>query len=255
MVNWLIRLSLTTAILCWTPSSISAVESIRVLSLNPCYDQWLPKILEPDDKIIPTKAHGNRLESIIRAKPDAVVHNNFISSVLLRALQGAAVDYGFRLVAIQHPQTWGEWQAQGQMIGEALQRELTVSRWFSEQQQQLIASGARLPDAMTILMPNYFMWAEDSWTADLLKQVDVELLTPIKSGQLGQVGLAELLRLDTTSIVFEGFSEHYSRGQDWLHHQALRNWSADKVVYRVQGDIAGCPATQAIQYLEAMQSE
>ncbi|HET8816905.1 MAG TPA: hypothetical protein VFM61_05590 [Pseudidiomarina sp.] len=231
------------------------VDPIRVLSLNSCYDPWLPTLLRPDDTVIPTTVHGNRLESIIRAQPDVVVHNNFISSVLLRALRRAATDYNFRLVAIQHPQTWLEWQAQRQPIGLALQREASVNRWFLTQQEQLVESGKKLPPTLIILMPNYFMWAADSWTADLLAQVGVELQTPIQAGQLGQVGLAEVIRLRGEHIVFEGFSTHYSRGQDWLHHRALVDWSADKTVYKIKGEVAGCPATQAIQYLEAMQSE
>lgn len=255
MTHWLIRVAWITAILYWPIGTLSAAEPLRVLSLNSCYDDWLPQLLEPEDTVIPTSEHGNRLESIIRAQPDVVVHNNFISALLLRALQRAATDYGFRLVAVQHPQSWQEWQEQSDTIGPALQREATVKQWFALQQQQLAQAGELLPRTVAILMPNYFMWAADSWTADLLAQVKVELITPIHSGQLGQVGLAAVLRLETEHLVLEGFSEHYSRGQDWLHHKALRQWSSERQTSSIVGEIAGCPATQAIDYLEAIQSD
>lgn len=255
MTLWLIRVAWITAILYWPAGTLNAAEPLRVLSLNSCYDSWLPQVLETEDTVIPTSEHGNRLESIIRAQPDVVVHNNFISGVLLQALQRAATDYGFRLVAVQHPQSWQEWQEQGKAIGPALQREATVKQWFALQQEQLTETGNELPRTVAILMPNYFMWAADSWTADLLAQVGVELITPIQTGQLGQVGLAGVLRLETDHLVLEGFSEHYSRGQDWLHHRALRQWSSERQTSSIAGDIAGCPATQAIDYLEAIQSD
>ncbi|RUO37909.1 hypothetical protein CWE22_11780 [Pseudidiomarina aestuarii] len=255
MTAWLVRIAWIAAVLSWPASTLSAAEPLRVLSLNACYDDWLPQLLETKDTVIPSANHGNRLESIIRAQPDVIVHNNFISAVLLRALQRSATDFGFRLVAVKHPQSWQEWQEQGDAVGLALQRETTVQRWFALQQEQLTQAGKRLPRSVTILMPNYYMWAADSWVADLLAQVNVELVTPIQTGQLGQVGLASLLRLNTEHLVLEGFSEHYARGQDWMHHRALRQWSSERQTSSIAGDIAGCPATRAIHYLEAMQSD
>lgn len=233
----------------------AASPPLRVVSLNPCYDRWLPQVLNQNDTVIDTSAHGNRLEAIIRARPDAVVHNNFISPLLLNALQRSAQQHEFELVALRQPQTWAEWQQQVEQLGQQLQRQESTQLWFAAQQQRLLQLQNQLPPHVAILMPNYFMWAADSWVADLLAQVDSTLVTPIKQGQLGQVRLAEILRTDTDFLVLEGFSSHYSRGQDWLLHSAFRRWLAGRVVHQVSGTVASCPATQAIHYLEAMQRE
>lgn len=220
----------------------------KVVSLNPCYDAWLPQWLPADWQVLPTTEHHQRLETIISWQPDWVIAGSFSSPRLRAQLQSHA-----EVVVVQQPLRWQQWQQQLQQLGDALGLQQPLQQWASEQQQQLMQLRGT-PERWLLLMPNFYSWGQQSWQADVLAQLDIELLHP-DAVVIRQLRLEQLLRLQPDRVILEGFSERYSRGQDWLVHQAFLQFLATREVQTVSADIASCPAVRVVDYVKAMRGQ
>ena len=218
----------------------------RVASLNICYDAWLAQLLPTDWQVVPTSVHGNRLEALMTLQPDLIVAGSFTDQRLLQALRPVAP-----LHVLQQPNTYEQWQHEVTRLGEFLQQPQMAQHWLQQQQQQLQQLTASITDVL-IIMPNNYTCAQDSWASALLRHFSIALVSPIESGYVGQLRLEALFRLAPQRVVFEGFSQHFSRGQDWLHHSALRHWLQGKTVTTISADIASCPAVNAVAYVQQL---
>ncbi|CAI8152672.1 MAG: Uncharacterised protein [Pseudidiomarina mangrovi] len=221
----------------------------RVASLNICYDAWLVELLPADWQVVPTSEHGNRLEALMILQPDLIVAGSFTDQRLLQALQTVAP-----LHVLQQPNNYQQWQSEVARLGEFLQQPQMAQAWLHHQQQQLQQLTADVSEVL-IIMPNNYTWANDSWASALLRHFSVTLVTPIENGYIGHLRLESLFSLSSQRVVFEGFSGHFSRGQDWLHHPALRRWLQAKTVTAISADIASCPAVNAVAYVQQLLGE
>lgn len=240
-MRWFLRAVILLLVLAAMP----ALAQQRLVSLNPCYDEWLPQWLPASWDIIPTPAHKNRLETIIGLRPTVVVAGSFTDQRLLSALQEFS-----KVIVIQQPSNWGQWRDEVLRAAQLLDQHDTAQQWLMQQQQQLIATAADYPRSVLFVMPNQYTWGPDSWAGNLLRAYQIPLVTPLKDGQLGQLNLEQLLSLDPDRVVVEGFSEDYARAQDWLWHSAVRDWLKGRELSFVTPEVAGCPAVKAVDYLQ-----
>ncbi|KFZ30130.1 hypothetical protein IDSA_11810 [Pseudidiomarina salinarum] len=216
----------------------------RVISLNPCYDDWLPKWLPASSEVIPSSAHQNRLETIIALKPTVVVAGSFTDHRLLTALREFS-----QIVVIQQPSDWIQWHQEVLSAGALLGQQGAARQWLEQQQHELreVAAGSR--DSVLFVMPNQYTWGPDSWAANLLNDYQIPFITSLTHGQLGQLRLEQLLTLAPDRVVLEGFSDDYARAQDWLWHSAVSSWLDGRQRSFVEPELAGCPAVKAVDYL------
>lgn len=224
----------------------SAVAAPHVVSLNVCYDAWLPQLLPAHWQVSPTTEHGNRLEALIALQPDYIVAGSFTDARLLQQLAELSPVH-----VIQQPNDYQQWRREVLRVGEFLQQPEQAEHWLAQQQQQLTALSAELSEVL-IIMPNYYTWAQDSWAAQLLKRFSVRLISPYERGYLGQLRLEQLLSIEVERVVFEGFSQSYSRGQDWLYHGAVQRWLAERKVGSIAASVASCPAVNAVAYMQQL---
>lgn len=220
----------------------------RLVSLNRCHDVWLAQWLPERFTLLTSDVHGGRLERIISLKPDYVLHNQFARKSLIEGLKR----HHIATVMLPQPNSWQQWQSDLIELGKALAVETELRQWQVQQQQSLLQASKQLPQQLMILMPNQYTWASDSWVASLLRQFERELLTPIGSGQIGQLSLETILNMDPNLLILEGFSQDYARANDWRWHSLVRTWIEQRKVHLVTGPIASCPATQAVKYIRAM---
>lgn len=224
----------------------SAVAAPRIASLNPCYDDWLPQLVPNDWLVVPTTEHGNRLEQLIMLQPDYIVAGSFTNARLLQQLAQRSP-----LHVIQQPNNLRQWQVEVRALGAFLGQSDRAEQWLLQQQVELQQLSAGLSEVL-IVMPNYYTWAQDSWVAQLLNSFSVNLVSPFDQGYIGQLRLEQLMTLSTQRVVFEGFSQHYSRGQDWLYHPAVQTWLEGRTLGSITAATASCPAVNAVAYLQQL---
>jgi len=226
--------------------STNCFAGARVVSLNRCYDQWLTELLPANWQVIATTAHGNRLEALIALEADFIVASSFTDSRLLHQLSTVSTVH-----VLQQPNDYSQWQYEVRRLGQQLQLSAATEQWLQRQHTELMQLRSNLSEVL-IIMPNYYTWAHDSWVANLLKSLQIELISPLQQGQVGQLRLEQLIELSAERVVLEGFSEDYSRGQDWRYHPAVQRWLELSRVTEISAEIAACPAVNAVAYLQQM---
>ncbi len=216
----------------------------RVVSLNPCYDDWLALWLPASSEVLPSTVHQNRLETIVALKPGVVVAGSFTDHRLLKALQEFT-----EIIVIRQPSDWTQWQQEVLNAGASLGQQDAARQWLAQQRQDLLEVAAGSRQSVLFVMPNQYTWGPDSWIANLLSDHQIPFITPLSGGQLGQMAIEQLLTLTPDRVVLEGFSDEYARAQDWLWHSAVSDWLTERQLSVVAPELAGCPAVKAVDYL------
>lgn len=243
------RLTLVSIVIGWLSLTTVQAKPVTVVSLNPCFDTWLPQWLPNDWEIIPTTAHGNRLEQVLLAQPDYVVYGTFTHARLVNQLARHT-----QMVLVEQPQTWAQWQ---RTVAEAATTMAIAERgqaWLEQQQDQL----SQLPNmqqSVLVLMPNQYAWGGASWLAQLFAKQQIRWISLHQDLVLYQLNLEQLLKLNPELIVLEGFAKPYARANDWLWHSALTPWLQQRQVRSIPTAVSGCPATRAVDYLQAVVGE
>ncbi|WP_404409901.1 hypothetical protein LG272_05175 [Pseudidiomarina marina] len=215
----------------------------RLVSLNPCFDDWVPQWLPANWEFIPSTAHGNRLERVLRASPDVVLYGTYTNPRLVAQLTATT-----RAVLVEEPNTWMQWQQTLQQVGVALNLEQPLQSWQQQQQEQL----AQLPsliESVLVIMPNQYSWGGESFIVDMLRTNQITVVVADESNQLVQLNLEQLLQLKPERVVLDGFSNDYARANEWLWHGALSPWLAKRKVVQIPSTVSGCPAQRALEYI------
>ncbi len=215
-----------------------------VVSLNPCFDNWLPQWLDASVKIVPTTAHGGRLEAVLHYEPDTVLAGSFVNRSLRLALETHAP-----LVTMPYVTDWAQWQAALVQLGQELDQKSSLATWAQQQQRQLAAHDLSGLGEVLVLMPNAYTWGQESWIADLLQRHHAQLSPLMGAGQLLRLSLEQVLMSTPDTVILEGFSTSYARAHDWLWHSAMQEWLTARQVVEVPSAIAGCSDIRANEYL------
>lgn len=235
---------------CWVMLLIvvssNCLAAPRVASVNPCYDQWLAELLPAHWQLVKTTEHGNRLEALTLLQADFIIAGSFTDPRLLQQLTSVSTVH-----VLQQPDDYVQWQAEVRRLGQKLQQTAATEHWLKRQHAELMQLSSSSSELL-IVMPNYYTWAQDSWVADLLHTFSIKLISPFSQGQIGQLRLEQLIQLSAERVVFEGFSEAYSRGQDWRYHPAVQRWLGARQVTAVSAAVAACPAVNAVVYLQQL---
>lgn len=226
--------------------SSNCLAGTRVVSLNRCYDHWLSELLPANWQLVATTVHGNRLETLIALQADYIIASSFTDPRLLQQLSTVSTVH-----VLQQPNDYSQWQYEVRRLGQQLQLSAATEQWLQRQHAELMQLSSSLSEVL-IIMPNYYTWAHDSWVANLLKSLDINLVSPVQQGQVGQLRLEQLIQLSAERVVFEGFSDAYSRGQDWRYHPAVQRWLEPRRVTSISAAVAACPAINAVAYLQQM---
>lgn len=215
----------------------------RLVSLNPCFDEWVPQWLPASWEFIPSTAHGNRLERVLRASPDVVLYGTYTNSRLVSQLSKST-----HAVLVEEPNTWMQWRLTLKNLGEELNLEQSLQSWSAQQNAQL----ARLPNlskSVLVIMPNQYSWGGESFIADMLRANDIPVMVASESHQLVQIDLEKLVELQPDRVVLDGFSQNYARANEWLWHSALQPWLRERDVVQIPSAVSGCPAQRAADYV------
>ncbi|RUO51787.1 ABC transporter substrate-binding protein [Pseudidiomarina homiensis] len=221
-----------------------------IVSLNPCFDDWLPQWLGEGIEVVTTQTHGQRLEAILLHEPDSVVAGSFVNRSLRLALEARV-----KLVTIPYVTTTDQWDAALQQLGQELQHETQLQHWRGKQRRQLQRFNLQALGEVLVLMPNAYTWGLDSWVAHLLQQRGATLSPLMGDGQLLRLSLEEVLLTQPDTVILEGFSSDYARAHDWLWHRAMQDWLTQRQVVEVNGAIAGCSDLRAVDYLKSIRSD
>lgn len=221
-----------------------------IVSLNPCFDDWLPQWLDERNQFVPTTAHGQRLEAILQQQPDVVLTGSFVNRSLRLALEARV-----ELVTMPYVTTREAWDEALDDLAQQLQQEQQLQKWREAQQRQLQHVDLASLGKVLVLMPNAYTWGENSWVADLIQSQNGQLSPLMGAGQLVRLSLEQVLLSTPDTVILEGFSQDYARAHDWLWHRAVQDWLTKRRVLEVSGDIAGCSDIRAVDYLQSLMSE
>lgn len=216
----------------------------RLVSLNPCFDDWVPQWLPETWEFIPSINHGNRLERVLRTNPDIVLYGTYTNQRLVSQLSVAT-----RAVLVEEPNTWAQWQQTLHDIGTDLQLEHVLQSWERQQRRQL-AQLPKLTESILVIMPNQYSWGGQSFIVNMLRANDISVLVADESHQLVQISLEQLIQLKPDRVVLDGFSNDYARANEWLWHSALKPWLAARHVIQVPSTVSSCPAQRAVEYMK-----
>lgn len=215
----------------------------RLVSLNPCFDAWIPQWLPTSWDFVPSTAHGNRLERILAAQPDVVLYGTYTNARLV-----AALDEATQIVLVDEPNSWSQWQRSLTTVGEALQLEDELSRWAAKQEQRMLV-GKNFQQNLLIIMPNQYSWGGRSFIVDMLRHHGVSVNVADEDAALVQIRLEQLIQMQPQRVVLDGFASNYARANDWLWHNALQPWLQQRQVVQIPSELSGCPAQRADDYL------
>lgn len=221
----------------------STAAAQRLVSLNPCFDDWVPQWLPATWEFIPSTDHGNRLERVLRASPDVVLYGTYTNPRLVSQLTAST-----HAVLVAEPNTWAQWQETLQNVGAELDLEQPLQRWRLQQQSEL----AKLPSlskSVLVIMPNQYSWGGESFIVNMLRANDLRVMVASESDQLVQLNLEQLIQLQPDRVVLDGFTHNYARANEWLWHNALTPWLAEREVAQITSTVSGCPAQRAADYL------
>ncbi|WP_417691300.1 hypothetical protein [Pseudidiomarina sp.] len=218
-----------------------------IVSLNPCFDDWLPQWVDEQSQVVPTTAHGQRLEAIIQQQPDVVLTGSFVNRSLRLALETRV-----ELVTVPYVTTRAEWHKALDDLAIQLQQKQELQKWRDAQQRQLQGFDLANLGNVLVLMPNAYTWGQNSWVAELIQSHNGQLSPLMGTGQLVRLSLEEVLLSTPDTVILEGFSLDYARAHDWLWHRAVQDWLTERRVLEVSGDIAGCSDIRAVDYLQSL---
>lgn len=222
----------------------SSAFAQRLVSLNPCFDEWVPQWLPETWEFIPSTTHGNRLERVLRTAPDIVLYGTYTNPRLVSQLTAAT-----RTVLVEEPNTWAQWQQTLEYVGMNLQLEQPLQSWAHQQQRQLDKL-PKLTESVLVIMPNQYSWGGGSFIVNMLRANDIPVLVADESHQLVQISLERLIQLKPERVVLDGFSSDYARANEWLWHGALKPWLAARHVVQIEPTASGCPAQRAVEYMQ-----
>ncbi|WP_417659893.1 hypothetical protein [Pseudidiomarina sp.] len=215
----------------------------RLVSLNPCFDAWVPQWLPAAWEFVPSTTHGNRLERILAAQPDAVLYGTYTNARLV-----AALDEATQIVRVDEPNSWSQWQQSLATVGAALQLERELSVWAIAQEQRM-SVGKDFQHDVLIIMPNQYSWGGSSFIVDMLRHHGVSVVVADEDVALVQIRLEQLIQMQPERVVLDGFASDYARANDWLWHNALQPWLQQRQVVQIPTELSGCPAQRADDYL------
>lgn len=221
-----------------------------IVSLNPCFDDWLPQWLDERYQFVPTTMHGQRLEAILQQQPDVVLTGSFVNRSLRLALEARV-----ELVTMPYVTTREAWDEALDDLAQQLQQEQQLQQWRDAQQRQLQHVDLASLGKVLVLMPNAYTWGQNSWVAELIQNQNGQLSPLMGAGQLVRLSLEQVLLSTPDTVILEGFSQDYARAHDWLWHRAVQDWLTKRRVLEVSGDIAGCSDIRAVDYLQSLMSE
>lgn len=218
-----------------------------IVSLNPCLDDWLPQWLDDGYTIIPTTAHGQRLEAILQQDPDVVISGSFVNRSLRLALQKRV-----KLKTLPYVTSYPEWQSAALSLANDLHQEPSMQHWLALQKRKLREHNIEALGEILVLMPNAYTWGQQSWVANLLQQHGGQLSPLMGTGELLRLSLEDVLLSQPDTVILEGFVDDYARAHDWLWHRAVQRWLEQRKVVEVSGDIAGCSDVRVADYLNSI---
>lgn len=221
-----------------------------IVSLNPCFDDWLPQWVDEHTQVVPTTVHGQRLEAILQQQPDVVLTGSFVNRSLRLALEARV-----ELVTMPYVTTREAWDEALDDLAQQLQQEQQLQQWRDAQQRQLQHVDLASLGKVLVLMPNAYTWGQNSWVAELIQSQNGQLSPLMGAGQLVRLSLEQVLLSTPDTVILEGFSQDYARAHDWLWHRAVQDWLTKRRVLEVSGDIAGCSDIRAVDYLQSLMSE
>lgn len=225
----------------------SLVFASVIVSLNPCFDDWVPQWLAADVTFLPTTTHGQRLEAIVQKQPDIVLAGSFVGRALRIALEQRV-----SVVTVPYVTSVAEWDQALSELAQTLDHETQLERWREAQQRQLERIDLSALGQTLVLIPNAYTWGRDSWVAALLSQQGARLSPLMADGELLRLSLESVLMSSPDTVILEGFSTAYARAHDWLWHDAVQHWLAQRKVLEVSGDIAGCADSRAVDYVQSL---
>lgn len=240
MMHWL-ALSLILG------SFTAAPDNQRLVSINPCFDSWLPQWVDGSWQVIPSTAHGNRLEQIIALAPERVVAGSFVGRQLRLAVQEHT-----QLTTMPYVADWQDWRAAVLELGTQLGQLQHAKAWLTQQERVLHDLQLNELGETLVLMPNGFTWGQQSWIYQLLERQGVDLSPLSGTKDLVRLSLEEVLQSNPDTVILEGFSDRYARAHDWLWHDGLQDWLAQRRVLEVDGNVSSCADIRAVEYLQIL---
>lgn len=228
-------------------SSATATDKQRLVSINPCFDNWLPQWVDDSWQVVPSTAHGNRLEQIIALAPDRVVVSSFVGRQLRLALQEHS-----QVTTMPYVADWQDWRAAVLDLGTQLGQRHHAEVWLTEQEHVLRELDLKELGETLVLMPNGFTWGQQSWIYQLLARQGVHLSALSGKSDLVRLNLEEVLQSNPDTIILEGFSDRYARAHDWLWHDGLQDWLVQRRVIEVDGNVSSCADSRAAEYLQIL---
>lgn len=227
----------------------NSMASTRLVSLNPCFDDWVPAWLPADWQFIASTNHGNRLERILSLEPDLILYGTYTNARLIHELSQKT-----RLVLVKEPNSWQQWRQSLDAMATHLALETEVAEWL-EQQEKALRQLPKLDGSVMILMPNQYIWGGQSFSVDLLRQMGLEVMVLNEQLTLQQLSLEQVIDMNPNYLVLDGFSSSYARANEWLWHNALRPWLAERRVAQIPIELSGCPAQRAVDYARAVTTD
>ncbi|MGQ4277656.1 hypothetical protein ACQ5ES_11460 [Pseudidiomarina sp. E22-M8] len=240
MMYWLALIALLV-------SATATAANQRLVSINPCFDDWLPQWVEHAWHVIPSSDHGNRLEQVLALEPDRVVAGSFVGRQLRLALQEHT-----QLTTMPYVANWQDWRAAVLRLGAELKQSSNAEAWLRTQEQALQELNLNGLNETLVLMPNGFTWGRKSWIYQLLEGQGVRLSALSGENDLVRLSLEDVLQSNPSTVILEGFSDRYARAHDWLWHDGLQDWLAQRRVIEVAGDLSSCADSRAIEYLRIL---
>lgn len=228
------------ALLVTTPANSASTK--RIASLNPCFDSWVPQWLSSAHAFIPSTKHGNRLERLLALQPDIILYGTYTNRRLVAELKKTTL-----AVEVVEPNSWQQWQSSLQQLGVALNMPTEINQWAAQQTEQLRQSEVT-PNSLMFVMPNQYTWGGNSFAVDLLRQFSAKVQVIDEHSTIHQLQLEQLIQLQPQRVVLDGFSSDYARANEWLWHNALQPWLAQRQLRQIPTEVSGCPAQQAVTY-------
>lgn len=220
----------------------NAQASTRIVSLNPCFDAWVPQWLPSTHEFIKSDQHGNRLERLLALQPDVILYGTYTNRRLVAELKKTTL-----AIEVTEPNTWQQWQDTLVELGRQLHLGGELGQWAKQQQQQL--SDVTVSNkSILLVMPNQYSWGENSFAVNLLRNFGAKAVVTETQTTIQQVTLEQLIHTQPERVVLDGFSDHYARANEWLWHNALQSWLAKRQLRHIPTTVSGCPAQRAVEY-------
>ncbi|MBR9908651.1 MAG: ABC transporter substrate-binding protein [Gammaproteobacteria bacterium] len=216
--------------------------STRIVSLNPCFDEWVPQWLPSTHEFIASDQHGNRLERLLALQPDVILYGTYTNRRLIAELKKTTI-----AIEVAEPNTWQQWQETLVDLGRQLHLDSELAQWAKQQQQQL-RDVTVSNQSILFVMPNQYSWGEHSFAVNLLRSFGARTLVTETQTTIHQVTLEQLIHTQPERVVLDGFSGHYARANEWLWHNALQPWLAKRQLRHIPTPVSGCPAQQAVGF-------